>query len=340
MSNALTTVSNKAKSFWDTKEGTTGMVVGMAALGAIGYGLYKIMPFIANLLENTFYATLFGLLTVGLVYVTVIDNTLRTRLWLGYKLIMRALTYSIISYDPIGVLREIQKKALERIKTVNDNRVKVNGQKSQIEQTILSFKNDIKTITNRVEARRARGELAEAQNDLSRLGRVGEAVTRLNTAFTRTEGFYKQLTRAQKALETIHENIDFEIGIVEREYKATTAANAAWRAVRDAFKGGSEFDELGQQTWAFLAEDYGNKLGEIDSFMEDSMKYIDNVDLTNEAHAQEGLRMLDSLNSRDLTNIVQPTIKSLSTAPSAPANFVNMAPSASAKTVDYASIRK
>jgi hypothetical protein len=337
MTTALTTVQQKAKSFWDTKEGTTGMVVGMGMLGLIGWGAYKIMPYIANLMENTFYAVLFGLLTVGLVYVTVIDGTLRNRLWMGYKLLMRALTYSIISYDPIGVLREIQKKAKERINLVDENRRKVNGQKMQIENTINSFNNDIKSLKSRVEARRARGELAEAQNDLSKLGRLGDAVQRLTIAFTRTEGFYTQLTRAHKALETIHENIDFEISIVEREYKATTAAHAAWKAVRDAFKGGSEFDELGQQTWAFLAEDYGNKLGEIDSFMTDSMKFIDNVDLTNEAHAQEGLKMLEDLNSRDLLNIVQPTAKPAITQQQ---SFVTMAPSMNAKTVDYASLRK
>jgi hypothetical protein len=333
MANEMSTVAKKAKSFWDTKEGTTGMVIGLGIFGAIGYGAYKIMPFLANLMENTFYTILFGGLSVALFYILVIDGTLRNRAWLAYRLMMRALTYSIISYDPVGVLREISKKAWERFQHIDECRIKVNGQVKQLEETIRGFYKDQKSLTTEATTWQSRGDMDKARSAASKLGRLNEAIARLESAAKRTQGFYTQLTRAQKAAEQIRENVDFEIGLVEREYKATTAAHTAWKMVREAFKGGSELDALEQDALAFLAEDYGNKLGEIDSFMEDSMKYIDNVDMQNAGFAEDGFKMLDTLNARQL-NIVEAKVS----LPAPQQQFIIPTVVGSASKIDYAKV--
>lgn len=339
----ISTVTSKAKSFWDTKEGTTGMIFGLGILGLIGYGAYLVMPFIANLLENTFYAILFGLLSVGLIYAFVIDGTIRNRLWIAYKLMMRAITYSIIKYDPIGILREIQKKAKERLKLVDDSRTTVKGQVRQIENAVNSFKSDVDKIKKQVEfQRKNNASNNEINNNLTRLGKLNEASLRLNKSLIQTQGFYTQLTRAYEALETIDGNIDFEISIMEREYKAVNASHTAWKAVKAAFKGNDEIDMLRNDTLAFLAEDYGNKLGQIETFMEDSKKFIDNVDLQNAMYAEDGMRALEELNARDLTVAPCSTVKQATPAstigyqPAQPSVFV----SAQTKTIDYSTLRK
>jgi hypothetical protein len=301
----MSNITTKAKSFWDTKEGTTGMVVGLGIFGAIGYGAYKIMPYLANLMENTFYTILFGALSVGLFYALVIDNTLRSRLWLAYKLLMRAVTYSIIAYDPVGVLRELQKKAKERIEDIAGNRNAVNGQVKQVEATVNSLLKDEKDLINKLEIQRKNGgDELEIRSNLSKLGKVRAAIERMKKALDQVKGFYDQLNRAYKALVIIDGDLDFEIGINEREYKAVTAAHTAWKAVRAAFKGTDEIDSLRADTLAWMAEDYGNKLGAIESFMEDSKSFIDGVDLQQMMYAEDGLKVLEGLNAYDL-NVVQ-----------------------------------
>lgn len=304
MSNLVTQAQNKAKSFWDTKEGTTGMIFGLGILGGLGWAAYKLMPYIANLMENTFYAIGFGLLSIGLIYAFVIDGTLRNRMWMAYKLLMRALTYSIIKYDPIGILREIQKKAKERLKLVDDNRATVRGQVTTIKNTIDSFDRDEQQLKRMIETQQRKGaEQQEIAGNAMKLGRVHDAKLRLQKSYDQTNGFYNQLTRAYNALVTVDENIDFEIGIMEREYKAVTASHTAWKAVKAAFKGG-ELDDLRNDTLQFLAEDYSMKLGQIETFMDDSQKFINGVDLQNSMYTDEGMKLLEDLNSRDL-NIVQ-----------------------------------
>jgi len=327
------TTSNK-KSFWDTKEGTTGMVVGLGIFGALGYGAYKIMPFIANLMENTFYALAFGAMAIGLFYVLVLDNTLRSRAWLVYKMLMRALTYSIIKYDPVGVLRELQKKAKQRIEDIAENRNKVNGQVKQIDATVNSLNNDERSLITKCEAlRKQNADPLELQSALSKLGKVRASRERMNKTQEKVQGFYTQLNKAYKALVIIDGDIDFEINLQEREYKAVSAAHAAWKSVRAALKGTDEIDSLRNDTLAWMAEDYGNKLGAIESWMDDSKKFVDETDLQQLMYAEGGLKVLESLNSVNLD-----VVQSKSAAPALPQSTPNVLyPSVNvgAKTVEY-----
>lgn len=333
MSNDLVT---KTKSFWDTKEGTTGMLVGLGLFGALGYGAYKIMPFLANLMENTFYTIAFGALAVGLFYALVIDGTLRNRIWIMYKLLMRALTYSIIKYDPVGILKEIQKKAKERIELVAKHRNTVNGQVKQIESTVSDLEGESKKLVKQLELQRQKNaDELEIRSNLSKLGKVNAAVERMKKSRDKVQGFYSQLNRAYKALEIIDSDIDFEINITEKEYKAVNAAHGAWKAVRAAFKGSDEIDNLRADTLAYMAEDYGNKLGAIESFMDDSKKFIDGVDLQQLMYADDGLKMLESLNAHDLNVVQSKSIQALTQS-----QPVYVPTASGAKTVDYSVLKK
>jgi hypothetical protein len=346
MSNVpATTTVKKTKSFWDTKEGTTGMVFGMAALGFVGWGAYKLMPYIANLLENTFYATLFGLLTVGLVYVTIIDGTLRNRMWLVYKLMMRALTYSIISYDPIGVLREIGKQAWERIQEIDKSRKVVAGQVQQVQNALESALEDQQKLMNEVNYWQSperdlateqlkRDAKQKANIAASKFGRLGDSIKRLTKARDNTQMFYDKLTEAHSTVTYIRENIDFEINVVEREYKATNAAHGAWVAVRQALKGTGDMDDLQNETLAFLAEDYGQKLGEIGSFMSDAQPFIDNVDLQKAMHAEDGMRQIEALNARTF-GVVESRVLENNPSPVIQQSIISPV-----GRIDYAAVRK
>jgi hypothetical protein len=288
------------KSFWDTKEGTTGMVFGVAALGGLGYLAYKLLPVIEQMTESLAGILFFGAISVGLIYV-IVDGTLRNRLWLIYKLMMRALTYSIIKYDPIGVLRETQVQAKKRIKLVMDSIVKVREQVKINENTLTEFQRDEQRIRSEVEWMKNNGKSeAEIRNHASKLGRIAGAETRITKSYTLTKGFLDQLVRAKDALVTIDSDIDFEIDITEREYKSTNATSAAWRAMRSALTGGDDIDQLRNDTFAYLAEDYGAKLGQIESFMDDSQRFLESADMKNSMYEDEGMRLLEDLNSRDL----------------------------------------
>ena len=128
-------------------------------------------------------------------------------------------------------------------------------------------------------------------------------------------------------------DIDFEISIQEREYKAVSAAHAAWKNVRAALKGTDEIDSLRNDTLAWMAEDYGNKLGAIESWMDDSKKFIDDVDLQQLMYAEDGLKVLEGLNSVNL-DVVQSKSAAPALSQSTP-NVLYPSVNVGAKTVEY-----
>lgn len=289
------------QSFWEKKEGTTGMIVGVGILGGIGYGLYKIMPHLADFAHNTFEFVGFSILTAILLYI-VLDGGLRSRAVLFYQLLMEKLTYSIIEFDPFGVLREMQKRAQARREEVNRQRVKVKEQSSVINRELQEFQKEQGEVKSNVEWMRRNNKSQELIDDeLSKFATLGESITRMGNSFTVIEGFYAQLTRIYNELERYDKKVDWEIDHREREYKAVNATATAMEIMRAVIKGTDGTSQMRDQAMAFLNTNYGEKLGRIEAAMEDSAKFLEQADMRNAQYADKGRKLLDDLNSRDIS---------------------------------------
>lgn len=288
-------------SFWDTKEGTTGMIFGVGILGGIGYGAYKLMPHIVDLLQNTVTAIALGAVAVILVYVLVLDSTLRDRAWLLYKLLMQKITYSIIAYDPFGVLREMQARALEKRNEVNKQRQEVNAQAVTIRQELDAFQAEMLKVQSDINWMKKNGKSQELiADEASKLGTLDESIKRMTKSYTVINGFYTQMTRIYDELERFDKRVAWDIKMREREYKAINATASAMQIMQAVIKGTDANSMMRDQTIQFLTTDYGEKLGRIESAMEDSNKFLEQADMRNAMYAERGMQLLDDLNKRDL----------------------------------------
>ena len=299
-------MEKKSLSFWDRPEGMTGMVVGAGLVGLLGYGLYHILPFVVSILQNTLYTILLGGAILGLVAI-LLDGTLVNRLWISYKLLMRAVTGLIVNIDPIAVLKEIQKKSREKIKVVDDNRKKVGGERRKVTEVLESFMRDLSEEKDKYDYFSRNADEAGKRSSAVKVGKLNDAITRMKATSDKMTIFSTQLDRAFNALNTIADDIDFEISIQEREFKAVKASHAAWKAVKTVFKGDDQMNSLREETLHKMADNYGQMLGEIDVFMTDSQKFIDGVDLKDAMQADKAIAMLEDLNGRNLNNLVIPT---------------------------------
>jgi hypothetical protein len=294
-------VTRRVKSFWDTKEGTTGMVVGAGVLGGLGWAAYKIMPYVANLMENTVLAIVFGAIAVGLVYALVIDGSLRRLLWLRYKLLMRALTYSVIKYDPAGVLRETQKLARMRLREADEYRTKARGQVELIRNTMDGYKREADTYLQEAQYLQSHhGSQSEIESRAMKLQELNAAYKELQLLYTVTQSWYEKMTHASETLETIISNTDFKINLETTKYNVASSTHNAWRMFKSAFSGSEDIEGLQNDTFAYMAEDYGQKVGEIESFMLDSKKFIDSADLRKAVNTENGMKLLEELSRRNL----------------------------------------
>lgn len=299
------------QSFWDKKEGTTGMIVGAAILGAIGYGAWKIMPHIVDLLQNTMSALILGAIAVILVYVLILDSTLRDRAWLLYKLLMEKITYSIIKYDPFGVLREMQARAQEKRNEVDEKRKQVNSQAVTIREELEAFNAEMQQVQSNVRWMQKNGKPAELiADEASKIGTLDESIKRMTRSYETITGFYKQMTRIYDELERFDKRVAWDIKMREREYKAINATASALEIMQAVIKGTDENSRMRDSVIAHLTNNYGEKLGRIESVMEDSSKFLEQADMRNAMYADRGLALLAELDKRDISiSLPAPEVK-------------------------------
>jgi hypothetical protein len=298
-------VTRRVTSFWDKPEGTTGMIVGLGMLGGIGWAAYKIMPYVADLMKNTFYAALFVVLTAALAYV-VLEGSMRRALLLKYQLLMEALTYSIIKKDPAGTLRVTQKLARKRLEKIESARTEVGGQVQELKQTLDGFKKEADQYLDEAKHLQTHnGSQADIEDRALKLQTLNEAYAELQPEYMVTNAWYDKLTEARANLVRIDENTAFRIKIATIKFNATHKGRSAWRLVKAAFVGSEEIEGLQNTAFDIMAEDYSNSIGEIDALMQDSQQFLSAGALKTAVRTDKGMKLLEELSKRNLS-IVQP----------------------------------
>src|SRR5207253_2912876 len=109
------------KSFWQKPEGKTGMVFAAGALGALGVVLYKLLPYLVSIAQNTLY--LVGLLmALGAIIYMILDPKVRNLVYYLYKSVMRWITGLFVQIDPIGILQTYIEELKDNLKKM-DNQI-------------------------------------------------------------------------------------------------------------------------------------------------------------------------------------------------------------------------
>jgi prefoldin subunit 5 len=220
---------------------------------------------------------------------------------------MRAITYSVIKYDPVGVLRVCQVEAKKRIERVNEAITKVKGRLGVINGTIQKFQDQQRQYSMEAQHLQSKGgDDVRIRSAAMKVGRLDDSISRLTKVRDEINVTFENLKHGRDTLVVMDENIGFEIDLGEQEYIIANVAHEAWGALRSAFAGAADFDDLRTMTLTYMAEDYNEKMGRIDSYMEDSQKVIDHVDMQNDIYAEKGLKMLENLNQKKLSFDVQP----------------------------------
>src|SRR5271157_2595345 len=119
--------TTNVKSFWKRPEGKPGMVVLIAMIGFGCYFLYKFLPYLITLLQNTLYA---GFLIGVIVAIIAIVSDKRFRITISYlfKGLMRAFTGIVIELNPIAILETYVEKLQTKIFKMNEQLGLLEGQ--------------------------------------------------------------------------------------------------------------------------------------------------------------------------------------------------------------------
>lgn len=282
----------KPKSFWERPEGVTGGLFMAAILLGGGYLLYKALPTLIALAENTLY--LAGLLgALAIVIYMVLDPKMRNLVWYMYKSFMRWITGIFVQIDPIGILKSYIESLKDNLSSMNTQISRLKGQMYKLSEMIKQNQRDIQNNLGMAGKAKETGREAIMVLKARKAGRLQESNMKLDELYRRMEVLYRVLTKMYENSEIMLEDLQDQVLVKEQEYKAIKASHSAIRSAMNIMSGNSDKKYMYDMALEAMAEDVGQKVGEMERFMDMSKNFMESVDLQNGVFEEEGMQMLE-----------------------------------------------
>ncbi|MFN0212853.1 MAG: PspA/IM30 family protein [Saprospiraceae bacterium] len=282
----------KPKNFWERPEGITGGLFMAAIVLGGGYLLYQALPTLITLASNTLY--LAGILAaLAAVIYMVLDPKMRNLVWYIYKSIMRAITGVFVQIDPIGILKSYIEDLKDNLGKMNSQISNLKGQMYKLGEMIKQNNANIKNNLNLAGKAKETGRDALMVLQARKAGRLQDSNVKLEDLYKRMEVLYRVLTKMYENSEIMLEDLSDQVVVKEQEYKAIKASHSAMRSAMNILSGNSDKKYMYDMALEAMADDVGQKVGEMERFMDMSKNFMDGIDLQNGVFEEEGLAMLD-----------------------------------------------
>jgi hypothetical protein len=300
----MDTTQLKKKSFWKRPEGITGALF----LGAMLFGLYKILPFLITFVENTLYL---GLMVGGIALVAFLIWNNSNLIWYGYKAVMYRITNFFIRIDPIAIAKVYIGQLRNKKEDMDEQMDKLGGAVKKLQSDISE--ND-KQIGEKVNLAKKAEELSVKNEDsgmkMKAIGLTKEVIylqsanSELVPLLKSMESMKSYLKKASDVSGYIINDKETEISIMEKKYKSINIGLSALRSAK-AIMGQDEKEALFEQSMEFLKEDMANKLSEMDRIIEMANPYVQQMDLENAVNAQEAQMLLEKFSTNEFDKVIQ-----------------------------------
>ncbi len=284
--------SLKPKTFWERPEGKTGgLFMGLIGAGAL-YGLYKVLPYLVEIVENTLYLGVLLAVLAALIYM-VLDPKMRNLIYYVYKSIMRWITGIFIQIDPIGILKNYIDDLKGNLKKMNQQIAVLKGQMKRLQQIMAENQRSINSNLKLASAAKQKDKKGVMILKSRKAGRLTESNLKLDGLYKKLEILYRVLTKMYEHSEFMLEDIEDQVMVKEQERKAIRASHSAMKSAMNIISGNSDKKEMFDRALEAIADDVSMKIGEMEHFMEMSSSFMDSIDLQNGIFEEDGLKMLE-----------------------------------------------
>jgi hypothetical protein len=281
------------KSFWSKKEGTTGMIVLALLIAAGVFGLSAILPWLITLLQNTVHAIVL-FITVGVLVYIVTDRRVRNLAKYFFKSIMRAITGIFITIDPIGILKNYLSDLEGNIREMSEQLGALRGQMRALQEEMKKNEQVREESLKAAKIAQEKGKKSAFVLKARKAGRLQDSNLTYKNLYVKMETLYRVLSKMLEAAQFWYEDLSDEVDVKVRERKMIQQGYSVFKKAQKVIQGDPDAKELFDQTLEFMAEDYGQKLGEIEHFMDISQGFIESVDIQNGIYEEDALKELEN----------------------------------------------
>lgn len=291
------------KSFWQRPEGVAGGIV--LAGGIIG-GVYlfnKMLPTLISLASNTLY--LAGLVAaLGAVVYMVLDPKMRNLIWYMYKSVMRWITGIFVQIDPIGILKSYIDDLKDSLGKMNKQIGSLKGQMYKLSEMIKQNQRDIQNNLGLASRAKDTGRESIMVLKARKAGRLQESNMKLEDLYKKMEVLYRVLSKMYENSEIMLEDLNDQVVVKEAEYKAIKASHSAIRSAQAILSGNNDKKYMYDMALEAMANDVGQKVGEMERFMDMSKNFMESIDLQNGVFEEEGLALLEKWEKEGVSTLL------------------------------------
>lgn len=291
----------KAKSFWSKREGVPGMVaVAGLVVGLVLFGK-PILAFIITLLSSLLTAVALGAVVV-LILAVLMNAKYRKLISYGFRSVMRLIASVYTTVDPIGIVKNYVEDMENEAKNMYRQIGNLAGLMRTLKGTIEENETHRRENLSMAKEAQKQNKTMVLQVSARQAGRLKKSNMTLVELYKKMEVLYRVLNKYYEAMGIKILDTKQEVEVVEREWKMVKAGHSGMMSARKAMHGG-EGVEYFENAMQFMADDLGNKLGEIQLFMDTSKTFIDTLDLQNGVYEADALTELENWEKKSDTMI-------------------------------------
>lgn len=294
--------NEKSKSFWSRPEGKPGMVVLAGLIGVGGYFLYKALPAIIELMQNTLTAIGLGVAIFAILAVLMNDR-FRSTVWYLYKGLMRWFTGMAIELNPIAILESYVEDIRAKIVKMEEQLTGLKGQIGKISNKLTKNREEFDKEMRLASEAKKRGLDAEVSLHTRQAGRLKDYVEKIQSLYNRMEILYKVLVKMKYYSEIMVKDTEMTVEIKKEERESITKSHSVMKSAMSIINGNNDKKIIFDQAMEYVVDDIGFKVGEMDRMLESSTDFINNVDLDNAVYEGRGLEMLEQFDKQGLDAI-------------------------------------
>lgn len=280
----------KGKSFWRRPEGVTGGVFLIGIIAGLGYLLTTSL--LQTILGNVIYLTIAGVLVASVAYM-ILDPRMRSLIWYMYKSTMRSITKIFVQLDPIGILKSYIDELKDNLYKMNRQINQLRGQMHKLNEVIVNNRKEIESNLSLASEAKATNRRDVMILKSRKAGRLRESNVRLEDLYKKMEVLFRVLEKMYENSTILMEDIKDQVIVKEQERKAIHASHNAMRSAMSIISGDPDKRAMFDMAMEAVTEDVGQKVGEMERFMEMSSNFMNSIDLQNGIFEEDGLRMLE-----------------------------------------------
>lgn len=291
----LNATETPKKSFWARPEGTAGMLF----LAACGVGLYAALPALLaftaglmTLLGQTIAVVVLCAVLAALLFVLTNKKFLTLCSYI-FKSAMRKVTGLFVEIDPIGIMRSYVEDLKLKREKMGESRDKLNGQIKVLEGEIRKNTNEGNNAMALAKVAQEQGKTGVFRTNANQAGRLEKLNKEsFGPMLLQLQLHLKAINKYYEVTGTVIDDLSNEVKAREIERKMILSSHSAMKAAKAILQGGTDQKELFDQAMEFVVEDYGMKMGEIDSFIENSKSFVEGLDIQNGQYEAQALERL------------------------------------------------